>query len=42
MEKWSIYYVDQDTVDVILGMAVRDNVDADSVEINAVIYYREM
>ena len=32
--------LNQDTVDVVLGMAVRDNVNAESVEINAVIYYR--
>ena len=40
--KNGVYTIDmnQDTVDVILGMAIRDNVDADSVEINAVIYYR--
>ncbi len=32
--------LNQDTVDVVLGMAVRDNVNAESVEINAMIYYR--
>ena len=32
--------LNQDTVDIVLGMAVRDNVDADSVQINAAIYYR--
>ena len=37
-----VYTIDlnQDTVNVVLGMAVRDNVEAESVEINAVIYYR--
>ena len=40
--KNGIYTIDlnQDTVDVVLGIAVRDNVDADSVQINAAIYYR--
>ena len=33
--------LNQDTVDVVLGMAVRDNVNAESVEINAVISYRD-
>ena len=32
--------LNQDTVDVVMGMAVRDNVDAESVNINAAIYYR--
>ena len=32
--------LNQDTVDVVLGMAVRDNVDADTVQVNAAIYYR--
>ena len=37
-----VYTIDlnQDTVDVVLGMAVRDNVDADTVQVNAAIYYR--
>ncbi len=37
-----VYTIDlnQDTVDVVLGMAVRDNVEADTVQINAAIYYR--
>ncbi len=32
--------LNQDTVDVVVGMAVRDNVDAESVQINAAIWYR--
>ena len=32
--------LNQDTVDVVMGMAVRDNVDAETVNINAAIYYR--
>ena len=32
--------LNQDTVDVVMGMAVRDNVDAESVNIVAAIYYR--
>ena len=32
--------LNQDTVEVVMGMAVRDNVDAESVNINAVMYYR--
>ena len=32
--------LNQDTVDVVMGMAVRDNVDAETVSINAAIYYR--
>ena len=31
--------LNQDTVDVVMGMAVRDNVDAETVSINAAIYY---
>ena len=40
--KNGIYTIDlnQDTVDVVLGMAVRDNVDAETVQVNAAIYYR--
>lgn len=32
--------LNQDTVDIVVGMAVRDNVDAESVQINAAIWYR--
>ena len=32
--------LNQDTVDVVMGMAVRDNVDAESVNIVAALYYR--
>jgi len=32
--------LNQDTVDVVMGMAVRDNVNAESVTINAAIFYR--
>ena len=32
--------LNQDTVDVVMGMAVRDNVDAESVNIVAELYYR--
>jgi hypothetical protein len=40
--KNGVYTIDlnQDTIDVVLGMAVRDNVDAETVQINAAIYYR--